>query len=312
MDFIDFECAQDDNARRIDKIIKKILPETPLSLIYKDFRKGLIKLNNSKVKPETLVATGDIIKIASFLVNEKQESQKITGPLPPLIFENKHLWIFNKPCNMLVQKADKNDISLDDMVKQKFKEEDINHSLSFTPGPLHRLDRNTSGLICFSHSLEGAHWFSQNIQSHSIGKKYIGIVEGNLQTQEVWKDKISKDYDKEKSFQTVNITSSDDESNAFTIATPMKHGKYKNLDITVVEFEIKTGKTHQIRSQSAYHHFPLLGDTAYNAQKLNLSRPYFLHAYKLNFKADNPLNLPEQILCPLQKDMEDFILKTCE
>ncbi len=279
-------------------------------------RKGLIKINNAKAKPEQTICENDVIKIASFLINSKDSHQNIQNKsmeLPPVIFQNTDILFLNKPYGVLVQKASKDDLSLDDCVKNYYNSLNQNASLSFLPGPLHRLDKNTTGLIAFSWSLNGAHWFSQNIQTHTIKKIYLGIVEGTLKEKEIWQDSISKNYKKENNFQTVSVSSPENNDiNAYTTATPIKYGTYKNTPITLVEFDIKTGKTHQIRSQSSFHGYPLLGDKAYGAKKQNLSREYFLHAHTILLPADNPLSLPEKIECPLLSDMKDFITKTCE
>lgn len=313
MDFTEFQIGQNDINRRADKVIKKLLPEENLSGIYKAMRKGLIKINNSKIKPEQLILENDVIKIAEFLLqnhNSSSINKKNLLPLPEIILKTNDLLFLNKPYNTLVQKASKTDLSIDDCVKNYYQTTESETSLSFSPGPLHRLDRNTTGLIAFSWSLNGAHWFSDAIKNHTVQKLYLGIVEGKLVNEQIWQDSISKDFSTNKKFQTVNIKS-DKENNAYTVATPIKYGTYNNLPITLVQFNIKTGKTHQIRSQASHHGFPLLGDTAYGAKKQNLTREYFLHAHILIISKDNPLSLPEKILCPLLPDMEDFISKSC-
>lgn len=317
MDFTEFKTGQDDINRRADKVIKKILTNQNLSAIYKAMRKGLIKINDTKIKPEQLVWENDIIKVASFLITSpaskstSKDFEKDITELLSFVFKNNDIIFLNKPYGILVQKASKTDVSLDDCVKAYYKSITKEASLSFLPGPLHRLDKNTTGLIAFSWSIKGAHWFSQNIQSHDIKKIYIGIVEGILNEKEIWQDSISKNFEKEKKFQTVSVSSADN-TNAYTTATPIKYGTYNNHPITVVEFNIKTGKTHQIRSQSAFHGHPLLGDTAYGGKKQNLSREYFLHAHTIFFPKNNPINLPEKIECSLLSDMQDFITTTCE
>ena len=73
---------------------------------------------------------------------------------------------------------------------------------------------------------------------------------------------------------------------------------------------IETGRTHQIRAQAAFHNFPLLGDTAYGGIKLNEKQDLFLHAIKLEFPKDNPINLPKTIITSIPKHWIDFLNKT--
>ncbi len=315
MDFLEFTTGTDDNDRRIDKVIRKFLPETKLSDIYKAIRKGLIKINGKKCKEDSKILCGDKITIAKVLTlnnSIKNENQKIDqdliSKLPPVIFTNEHYIIFNKPYGMLVQPSSTNELSLDKILKEYYKTINHSNSLSFTPGPLHRLDKNTTGIIVCSLSLEGARWFSENINNHSVQKKYLGIIQGCLKNKEIWKDKITKDGQK-NNFYTVKAIESDD-NNAWTEITPLKYGKYKNKDVTLAEFHIKTGKTHQIRAQSSLHSYPLLGDTIYNAEKIDNNQNYFLHAYKLIIN-ENPVKLPFEINAELPSEFKT-ILKTCD
>lgn len=307
MDFSDFYAGKNDDDRRLDRVLRLFLKDSSLSEIYKIIRKGLVKVNDKKSKSDYRVKQGDKISIAKFLTNSYSTSslndaadfdiEKIT------VFQNEHILILDKPYDIKVH-GDEN--SLDVIVKKYYEKNFHSTSLSFAPGPLHRLDRKTTGLIAFSMSLKGAKWFSENIKNHSIKKIYTGIVEGKLLKPERWEDFISKDQNENrtqnqnsKSFKTVNVskTKNDEKTkNAVTIATPVKYGKYNGTEITLCEFEIETGRTHQIRSQTAAHGFPLLGDTAYGGKELvnKTDRDFFLHATKL-ILPENELGVPAKI-----------------
>ena len=184
-------------------------------------------------------------------------------------------------------------------------------SLSFTPGPLHRLDRKTTGLLSFSLSLNGARWFSENIKNHTIQKKYVSVVQNKLLHQEEWIDYIEKKSDKDNSkFHKVEVSKlkeNDEQKKCITKITPVKYGKYKNKDITFVEIEIKTGRMHQIRAQASLHNHPLLGDTAYGGLKLeDFSQDFFLHAKELIFPSENPINLPKTVNATLPQPFLEF------
>ena len=165
MEFSNFSTGQNDISRRLDKVIRLFADNLSLPEIYKGIRKGLIKVNNKKTKSDYRIKENDTISIASFLLNNlKADEYKAAagGPspsiskdsinMPEIVFENEHIIIINKPYNINVH-GDKN--SLDKIVEQYYENKGINSSLSFKPGPLHRLDRNTTGLIAFSMSLEG-------------------------------------------------------------------------------------------------------------------------------------------------------------
>ena len=318
MEFKEFFATENDQDRRLDKIVRKLIHQQNLSQIYSCIRKGLIKVNQKKSSPDAKIQNGDSIKIPVFLLTEKIENSteiktnetQFTKNFET-IYENNDIIIINKPYNILVHG---NDTSLDKEIKKYFNTlQNKKASLSFTPGPLHRLDKKTTGLLTFSLSLAGAKWFSQNIATHTIKKTYIAILQGKLEKKEQWIDFIcNEEKNIEKNFYTVktNEKETDNSKKAISTVEPILFGKYKNNDYTLVKVIIQTGRTHQIRAQSAFHHYPLLGDTAYGGIKINESQDFFLHAIKLNFPEDNPLKIPQTIKTSTPKKWEDFLNKT--
>ena len=319
MDFKDFTAGKDDDGRRFDRVIRIFLDNKSLAEIYKLLRKGLIKLNHKKAKPDSHISQGDVISIAAFLLDEKADnmnypaSQNISSQNTKLniVFENEHLLILDKPYNKTVH-GDKDGLYRDVENYYKSKPHKDNSSISFRPGPLHRLDRLTSGLIVFSMSLEGARWFSSGIKNHTISKKYYGLAQGKIQNDENWCDKLTDGGETEDGFYTVKeaVSGADDGVEAITIVHPLAYGKYHNTEVTLAEYAIKTGRKHQIRAQSMLHSHPLLGDTAYGAKKINSSREFYLQAYELSFP-ENELGLPPFIRLPLASDFAAQ-LQCCE
>lgn len=310
MDFTDIKTGSDDYQRRLDKILKKIFKNSSLSEIYSFIRKGLVKVNGKKSKPEYKIESDDILNIASFLLEKNQNSEKKENFTLPykIIFKTPDIIFIEKPYDTKVH-GEKS--SIDSDIKKFYASTKNSSSISFTPGPLHRLDRKTTGIIAFSWSLKGAKWFSENISNHTIKKSYIAVVQGNLKSEEIWEDFINQDEKLKKSnFYTVQISKtkiSDEFKKTVTKAVPLEHKKIFANDITIVKFFIQTGRTHQIRSQTAFHGFPLLGDTAYGGKKIVSNRDFFLHAEKLLFPKENPLNLPEELSSSYEKPLSDFI-----
>ena len=305
MEFIRFETGKDDEGRRLDRIAKKLLSEENLSQLYKALRNGLIKVNEKKQKGEYRIQKGDEIKIASFLAEnavpaDKKNQEKIT-PLPEewIVLRTQELLFLNKPYDLPVQKSKAGERALNVLVQEDYDFQNIRKSLSFRTGPLHRLDRRTTGLIAFSQNLEGAQAFSKAIQEHRIKKTYLAIVEGALEQTETWTEKISrneKDLDSSK-FHTVSVNSdSKNSKESNTTAIPIAYGKYKGIQVSLVKFIISTGRTHQIRATSAYNSHPLLGDTVYGARQISEKQNLFLHSYSLEFQ-ENLFSLPKKIVC---------------
>lgn len=355
MDFSHFTAGKDDDGRRIDKVLRRFLAEKNLSEIYKSLRKGLVKLNGKKCAPDAKVSENDDIQIADFLIsdikcsliNQNQNSsknQKTPKPLDSkiIIFKNEDLLILNKPYDISVQGGN-GKTSLSDFVQSDY---DFYHqkkgSLSFKCGPLHRLDRKTSGILVFSQSLKGARWFSSAIKNHRTRKIYLGICEGNLAEKQEWKEELidngelTIDKYQRSDFRTVKVLKKSDFDKlkhrdskiAVTHAFPISHGKFFGKKITLVKFEIETGRKHQIRAQSAFHGFPLLGDVAYGGGKIDsqkFGRDFFLHAWELDFSktshaefisASNSSgnsgkstieNLPKKIVCEIPEDFKNFL-----
>ena len=325
MEFKDFTAGKDDEGRRFDRLLRRFLPQAALSNLYKSIRTGLFKLNHKKVSAETKVKSGDIISIAAFLLeapkeNKKQNEKNITESdffsdrmNDRIIFKNQHLLIFNKPYDMNVHGEN----SLEQKIKALYKTEINNTSLSFAPGPLHRLDKKTSGLIAFSWSLEGSKWFSENIKNHTIKKTYCTIFEGIIHSQTEWLDQIfnGKTQAENSGFHTVKVINTESAANslkqkskqAVTIVTPIKTGIFEGKTVTFAKVQIKTGRKHQIRAQGAFHGHPLLGDTAYGGTKINsVKRDFFLHASTLEFP-ENPVNLPAKIECVLPEEFNEIL-----
>lgn len=336
MDFIEFFATSDDSGKRFDRIARRVVSSENLSSVYKQMRKGFIKLNGKKAAPETRVTSGDVIAVAKFLLpggeTHLQNGAGSTVPQDafpyPIVFQNDALLVIDKPYDIPVQPSKNGEQSVAQVVAEYSK----NKSLSFTPAPLHRLDRRTTGLLVCSQNIEGARWFSEQLASHNIKKTYLALVEGVLEKTEIWEDEIIAMDDKAsssaKKFHTVEIAPIADESalanvpataessptagvsakRAVTKASPLSHGTFNRLPVTLVAFEIETGRKHQIRAQSASHGYPLLCDTSYGAvvSPTTFSQKLFLHAWKISFPT-NEIGIPAEITCPLPQNFKKIL-----
>lgn len=314
MEFTEFSFGLNDENRRLDKILRKFLKNSSLSEIYSLIRKKLIRINDKKSKPEYKIQNKDKLKIATFLLEKKEEnltlSKAETSNNLEIIYKSEDLIFINKPYNVEVHGKSN---SLDEQIKNLYKSETKNNSLSFLPGPLHRLDKLTTGILTFSQSLNGAVWFTENIKNHSIKKTYVAVLEGIVEKSEKWTDFInSEEKIKKSNFFTVKINKnqiSEQYKNAVSIINPIKYEKVFGVNVTVAEIQILTGRTHQIRCQSAFHNHPLIGDIAYGGKKIESSREFFLHAWKLNLPKTEKIQLPEEVISDYEKDLNKFLFK---
>ena len=300
MDFRHFTAGKDDDGRRLDRIARKFLDGSALSSVYKFLRKGLIKVNGKKRSAEFKVSENDDIEIAEFLCQngsgeKEKENEGKSGRLDggTIIKRSGDILILNKPYDIPVQPSkDFKGRTLSELVEEDFRAKGGSKSIAFRTGPLHRLDRKTTGLIVFSQSLEGARIFTELMKEHRIKKTYIGIMEGRFEKEEEWTDRIEKSGIQEErgSFHKVSVTDSGNGSGKLskTRAIPVFHGRLGQEEATVAAFVIETGRTHQIRAQSKAHGHPLLGDTAYGAKKISgCGRDFFLHAYSIEFSSED-------------------------
>ena len=320
MEFKEFTCAKDDDGKRLDKVIRHIIDQSALALIYKSIRKGLVKINGKNYKPESRIAQGDVISIAAFLLEEStgndkepQNIDQINSQIDKIrVFENEHILILNKASGINVHSSTKEDVSLQTLVEKYYKLNFANQSLTFVPGPLHRIDRFTSGIVCFAKSTQCAHWFTAAMKDHKIKKQYAAFVQGDAMSiapSQTWKDYLVKPEENEVSgaFHTVKVYAEDDKERpkdsklCITTIIPQKSVVLGNSTATLCHFDIETGRQHQIRAQSAFHGFPLLGDTAYGAKKIQENDGHFyLCAYELELP-QNELGIPQNITIALPK-----------
>jgi len=296
--------GSDDSGRRLDRILRKALRQTPLSAIHRMLRQGLVLVGGCKADAGRRVLSGEIITVLDVECDtHAAEPLKIgvkTGaslPVPEILFEGSGLLILNKPAGLSVHGRG----SLDSMV-QSYLAPKLPPSLSFRPGPLHRLDKPSSGVLAFSAGLEGARLFSGMMRGGMINKDYLAIVEGRIKKAETWKDGLFRDTRIKKTFTENQVGNNSErlkEKYAVTCVSPLT----ANKDCSLVLFRIETGRTHQIRAQAASRGHPLLGDRKYGAGPL--SGGFLLHAWRLHL----PPPFPPMIEAPLPENFRKTISK---
>ena len=270
---------KDDEGRRADKIFRLILGKMPLSRIYKEIRSGFLRINGKRTKEDTKVTAGDTIDVAQILMEfaQPQEIKKTAHSINKetfkkrIVFEDDGILVINKKKGELVHSdgSSKRFTPLDQLVRE-YLEDETSASISFSPGPIHRLDRNTSGIIAFAKTAEGAREFSNALQNRETRKCYIALLDGKLTEPEHWEDYLTRDEKTNTSHAAPSGSGNGDL--AITIATPFLISGGK----TLAQVEIKTGRTHQIRCQASCHRHPLTGDAKYHGSYNEAG--YYLHS----------------------------------
>lgn len=286
--FDSYTAGINDQDKRIDTVLRRLLPRLSLGSIYRLIRKGDVRVNNKPVGPRNRLKAGDTLTIRKHL---EDSNLTITTrpptrflPILPILWENDDFLIVNKPRGVLVHGKN----SLTEQVLQ-YLEGKLPPSLSFTPGPLHRLDRNTSGILVFGKSLEGARRFSQALAEQTVQKTYLALVTGVLSASCTWEDALVRDHRISKTKKAI-FSSNEKGKQAVTVVYPIAANTSFLGGLTLCAIQIHTGRTHQIRAQASFHEHPLLGDTKYQA--LPWKKGYFLHAWKLNWPGVFSLTAP--------------------
>ena len=243
------------------------------SIFYKTLRKKDIKINDKRISENCLLRTGDDVKIyvADDFLYKKLDI--------PIVYQDNNIVIFNKPQSIEITGEN----SLTDYAKKLFS----NDANTFIE-PCHRLDRNTSGLVLFARDKSSLDELLLAFKNHLVEKHYIcavyGIPKKKTQRLEAFLFKDSK-----KSQVYISDQPQKGYQKIITSYKLIKTNPQKN--ISLLDIQLETGKTHQIRAHLAYINLPILGDGKYGINKINkefsLSKQQ-LSSYSLSFHL--PLN----------------------
>ena len=287
------EIGSNDAGQRLDRFLRKYLKKAPLSAIYKIIRKDL-KLNGRRAKEDTVLKEGDVL---SLFIEEgrlaelrKEPARRKAKRQFTIAYEDAHVLIVGKPWGLLTHgdSHEKKNTLMNQVCGylQERGEYDPADEKTFTPSPVNRLDRNTTGLVIFGKTADGLRQLTKLIRERDyVSKYYITIVAGNLRDEMVIDDRLVKDGTRNK------VRLSDSGQSAVSVVRPLEHsadGKF-----TVAEVELVTGRTHQIRVHLAGKGYPLAGDSKYGTsaagrraneklRKLGVTTQ-LLHAGRLSF-----------------------------
>jgi RluA family pseudouridine synthase len=278
---VEFKIGQMEAGKKVHRLVRQMLPGVPLSGIYKMVRTGRIKLNGKRAKAEDIVQVDDIVRLymADADYAEVSKKEKKFGGVDfnvDVVFEDAEMIVVNKPAGLLTHGAEgeyKN--TLVNQVLAYLHHQGKLDSHVFTPAPVHRLDRNTSGLVVFAKTGDAVRRLTSAIQDHRMGKWYIAIVKGEINQS----GEINSRLGRASGFRTV---AGEEGKESETLYEPLcaKNGT------TVVRIQLISGRTHQIRAHFSHIGHPLLGDVKYGGGrpvKDSHEIHQWLHAIKMRF-----------------------------
>ena len=322
---IQIEIGKNDKGQRLDRFLKKYFDRAPLSLIYKMIRKD-VKVNGRRAKQQTMLDEGDVLAVyiseeqAGKLHSDRSAREKkriSTGRQFTVIFENGEMLVVSKPFGLLTHgdKKEKKNTLANQVAGylQDKGEYDPAAEQTFRPSPVNRLDRNTTGLVIFGKTAEATRRLAEEIRTRDgIGKYYLTIVKGRVTEEMVLDDALVKDEEANRVSAAQMSEATDENSQAkrsVTIIRPLAAARIglsgSETVFTLVEAELVTGRTHQIRVHLAGAGHPIVGDSKYGDRRVNR---YFkekfdlstqlLHAARLEFECGDDIM---KVTAPLPK-----------
>lgn len=287
------------DGQRIDNFLRKILADLPKSKIYKILRKGEVRINKKRAKPDTKLQTGDVVRVPPV---QRQENNKPDIPnhwleiiKQSVLYQDNNYLVLNKPAGISVHGGTKQSYGVIDMVRKVFAGE--NWELA------HRLDKETSGCLVFASNRRALNAFQQASLNNQLFKSYLCLVKGSWLVNPL---RIESQLGKTLSNGFEKVDKQAEGKLAVSIFS--NEESYKNTSLMRVVIE--TGRTHQIRVQAAEAGYPIAmddkyGNFAWNKKLKNrgLNR-LFLHSHIIRFQG-----VSEEIYvsAPLPDDLQSFL-----
>ena len=285
--------GEEGEAQRIDNFLLRELKGVPKSHVYRVLRSGEVRVNSGRVKPDYRLRIGDKVRIPPMRVGEKQ-TVKLRPLDLPINYEDEALLVVDKPSGVAVHGGSGVSFGVIESLRAarpqaKFLE------------LAHRLDRDTSGLLILCKKRSALVELHRMLREGEVGKVYLAVVKGvakkTLELRESLHKYVTASGERRVAVQSEGVK-------AFTKARKLKD----NGEFSLLEVELLTGRTHQIRVHLAHAGHPIVGDDKYGDFALNreLKERLLLHAARLAFR--HPVSGESMKLeSPLPADMKAFV-----
>jgi len=272
---MNFKVEQAESNIRLDKYLSLKCPTKSRTFLAKLIDDGEVKVNGKTSKASFKLSTNDEVEI-NIPIDKPLEVNAEDIPLD-IVYEDQDILIINKPQGLVVHPAPGH-------YEHTLVNAILNHCTDLSgingvirPGIVHRIDKDTSGLICIAKNDEAHHFLSEQLKDHTMNREYYALVKGVIKENH---GKIDMPIGRSRADRKKMAVNKENGKDAITFFDVVE--RYK--DHTLIKCKLVTGRTHQIRVHMAYINHPVEGDPLYNKRNAHLltDKGQLLVAYKLN------------------------------
>jgi 23S rRNA pseudouridine955/2504/2580 synthase len=299
--------GDEEAGQRLDKVLSRVLPNVPLTRIFRLIRKGEVRVNGKRASPEQRLAAGDRLRVPP--VRPRSETAEVTAasgvrPVPPtlqervnaaIIYEDERLLVLDKPSGLAVHGGSGLSFGVIEALRAARPDETLELA--------HRLDRDTSGILIIARKSSALRTLHALLRDGAVEKNYLALVVGRWELGRKLVDVPLLTDARSGGERTVRVGAGG-KSARTQFSLVQQYGPRASL----IEAGLQTGRTHQIRVHSAYCGHPVAGDTKYgdvaanaSLRELGLNR-MFLHAHSVSF--DWPQGGQVSVSAPLPPDLK--------
>jgi 23S rRNA pseudouridine955/2504/2580 synthase len=275
------EVGESGAGQRLDNFLGKILTDVPRSLVFRVIRKGEVRVNGKRAKPELRLQASDIVRVPPIRLGEaapprRAPSAMVQRILDSIVYEDPKLLVINKPAGVAVHGGSGVSFGVIEALRAARPDETLELA--------HRLDRETSGLLLVTRKPAALRTLHALLREGKVEKRYLALVQGKWELGKKRIDVPLRTDIRVGGERTVKADASGKEA-----ASVFKPVQFFGKKASLVEVELETGRTHQIRVHATHAGYPLAGDEKYGDEAFNekmkevgLTR-MFLHAHQVSF-----------------------------